>query len=99
MRKKKSRGRNPGTFNPKDTAQVKHTRLGVWDLYKQKFPKIARVPGSWWAFERRLEVFNDLPYVWRMLKDVASLKSCWTYLALYLVIEVLNALVPAVSLW
>jgi len=98
MRSKKARSRKPGNFDPKDTEQVKHSRIGIWDLYKQQYPQIAQVPGSR-EVERRLEVLKDLPFVWRMLKDIASIKSCWLYLALYVGIEVMISLLPALLLW
>lgn len=99
MWQRKSKDRNPRTFDPKDNDQVKHTRVGVWDLYKQKLPEVAQLQGWLWDLESQLGFFNDIPYVWRMIKDVATLKSCWTYLTLYLVIEVFIALLPALSLW
>ena len=92
------RGPKDGTFDPGDANTVKHTRLGVWDLYEQIDTGIARLPGVS-GLARRLEVLNDLPYVWRMLKDVASIKSCWLYFPLYCIVEFLSALLPAVELW
>jgi hypothetical protein len=87
-----------GTFDVQDTANVKHTRLGIWDMYEQKNPKVLDIPGVA-GLESRLEILNDLPYVWRMLKDVLSIRSCWIYLIMYLVIEMVQALIPAVTLW
>jgi hypothetical protein len=95
---RKSRRAEHGTFDPNDAKNVKHRRIGVWDLYEQRYPNIAHVPGSW-SLERRLEIFNDLPYVWRMLKDIIRIKSCGIYLILYLLVEIISALIPAVSLW
>ncbi|KNZ80019.1 Toxin RTX-I translocation ATP-binding protein [Termitomyces sp. J132] len=34
-----------------------------------------------------------------MLKDVGSIRACWFHLALYLIVECIASLVPAVSLW
>lgn len=34
-----------GVFNPEDATQVKHTKLGVWDLYEEKEPELANIPG------------------------------------------------------
>ena len=96
--KKTRRGTGHGTFDPYDPNTVKHTRLGVWDLYEQVDPGIARLPGVS-GLARRLEVLNDLPYVWRMIKDVASIKSCWLYFPIYCIVELLFALLPAVTLW
>ena len=95
---KTRRGPRHGSFNPYDTNTIKHTRLGVWDLYEQVDPGIVRLPGVS-EVARRLEVLNDLPYVWRMLKDVASIKSCWLYFLIYCVVELLSSLLPAATLW
>ena len=95
---KTRRGPRHGSFDPYDANIVKHTRLGVWDLYEQADPGIIRLPGVT-GLARRLEVLNDLPYVWRMVKDVASIKSCWLYFLIYCIIELLSALLPAVTLW
>jgi len=92
------RGPRHGSFDPYDANTVKHTQLGVWDLYEQVDPGIIRLPGVSEAV-RRLEVLNDFPYVWRMLKDVASIKSCWLYFLIYCIVELLSALLPAVTLW
>lgn len=95
---KTRRGQGHGTFDPYDASTVKHTRLGVWDLYEQVDPGVIRLP---WVSQvaRRLEVLNDLPYVWRMVKDVASIKSCWFYFIIYCTVELLSSLLPAVTLW
>lgn len=95
---KTRRGPKHGKFDPCDANTVKHTRLGVWDLYEQVDPGISRLPGVS-ELARRLEVLNDLPYVWRMLKDVASIKSCWLYFLIYCIVELLSSLLPAVTLW
>lgn len=61
--------------------------------YAQNPPsKIAHVPSSWcqWAFEGLLEILNDMPYVWRMLKDIVALNLCWRYRAEYVIIEMLR---------
>ena len=92
------RGPRHGKFDPHDANTVKHTRLGVWDLYEQVDSSIIRLPGVS-GLVRRLEILNDLPYVWRMVKDVASIKSCWLYFLIYCIIELLSALLPAVTLW
>jgi len=95
---KTRRGPRHGNFDPYDANAVKHTRLGVWDLYEQVDPGIIRLPGIS-EVARRLEVLNDLPYVWRMFKDVASIKSCWLLFLIYCIIELLSSLLPAVTLW
>lgn len=86
-----------GKFNPDQPENVRHTRLGVWDLYEEINP-IDNIPGSS-RLESLLEAFNTYPFVWRMLKDIVSIRRCWNLMALYLVTQILAALVPAVSLW
>ena len=87
-----------GTFDPHDGRRVKHTRLGVWDLYEEHEPKLANVPGA-----SRLEKYMDIiecgPYVWRMLKDVLGIPSCAVLLALHTAIQVALAVIPALTLW
>ena len=87
-----------GVFNPEDSKRVKHTRLGVWDLYEEKVPELERLPGLS-RLERFLTLRQTLPYVWRMVKDIGSIRSCWLLLALYLILELIGALVPAAVLW
>ena len=87
-----------GTFDPNDTTHVKHTRLGVWDLYQEKNPKLERVPGSS-KLEGLLHLKDCLPYVWRMLIDVGSLRNCWTLLFIFCLLDFLTSLLPALSIW
>jgi hypothetical protein len=96
--KKTRRGPRHGSFDPHNVDTVKHTRLGVWDLYEQVDPGIVQLPGFSEA-ARRLEVLKDLPIVWRMVKDVASIPSCWFHFLIYCTIELLYSLLPAVTLW
>ncbi|KAL0949113.1 hypothetical protein HGRIS_009200 [Hohenbuehelia grisea] len=95
--RRKQRNRK-GVFNPEDTANVRHTRVGIWDLYEEIDPKLAKIPGAS-RLETYLDLGNSLPFVWRMLKDVGSIRSCWTLLFGYLVMELAAALIPALSLW
>ena len=87
-----------GTFDPNDTRHVKHTRLGVWDLYEEHEPKLARIPGSA-KLEKYLELFEGLPYVWRMVRDVLSIPTCAFLLAIYAATELGQAIFPALGLW
>ena len=87
-----------GTFDPKDTRRVKHTKLGVWDLYEEREPKLSRIPGSV-KLERYLELFEGLPYVWRMIKDVISIPTCAFLLLIYALVEFGQAIFPAAGLW
>ena len=87
-----------GTFDPEDAKHVKHTKLGVWDLYQEKAPNLARIPGATRA-ELYLEMCQSFPFVWRMLKDIGRIRSCWFMLGIYTSMVVLGSLVPALSLW
>ncbi|KZP30394.1 P-loop containing nucleoside triphosphate hydrolase protein [Athelia psychrophila] len=91
-------GKGKGTFNPEDETHVKHTKLGVWDLYKETQPELQNIPGSS-RLEPYLEMYQSMPFVWKMIQDIGSIRSCWVMLATYLVFVVLAALIPAVSLW
>lgn len=87
-----------GVFNPQDDTKVKYTKVGVWDLYEEKEPELANIPGS-----SRLEGFlamkQNLPYLWMMLGDIGRIRSCWWLLVSYMVLVVVSAMVPAAALW
>ena len=95
---RKSHTDRKGTFDPHDTRRVKHTRVGVWDLYEEINPDLQHIPGSSWL-EKTAEAYACLPYLLRMIQDVLSIRSCWMYLGAYAAVVVLNALLPAASLW
>ena len=85
-------------FDTEDSKNVKHSRLGVWDLYEEKHPELARIPGASKA-ESYLEIAQSLPYVLRMIKDLGNIENCWLLLSLYLFVIILSSLIPAVALW
>ncbi|KAJ8582269.1 P-loop containing nucleoside triphosphate hydrolase protein [Rhizopogon salebrosus TDB-379] len=88
----------PGKFDPEDTDRVKHTSVGVWDLYEEHQTNMPPIPGSS-RFETYAQIVQCTPYVVRMLKDILSIKRCRVLLSAYLVVELLTSLTPAVSLW
>ncbi|KAI0668740.1 P-loop containing nucleoside triphosphate hydrolase protein [Trametes maxima] len=96
--KRWARSNRKGTFDPADTHRVKHTRIGVWDLYEELNPDLEHVPGATWL-EKVLEAYACLPYLVRMLKDILSIRSCWLLLVSYLAADFLHSLIPAASLW
>ncbi|KDQ54980.1 hypothetical protein JAAARDRAFT_209162 [Jaapia argillacea MUCL 33604] len=98
MKRRRGKKSFKGTFNPDDVARVKHTRIGVWDLYAEKQPEVAYLPAAT-RLEQYWESYQGLPYVWRMVCDVARLKGCWLLLGLYMLVEIVASLLPAVSLW
>ncbi|KAI0935711.1 hypothetical protein AcW1_000157 [Taiwanofungus camphoratus] len=102
MRKlrKHSHSSRSGIFDPEDTERVKHSRIGVWDLYEEKPPPIFgwSVPGLF-KLEQYLKMAQSLPYVWRMIKDISSIRNCWILLFCYVLVELLLSLVPAATVW
>ena len=98
MRKRRTFTSSKGTFNPDDAQRVKHTKLGVWDLYEETTPELKHVPGAA-KLEQLNEMKQSIPYIWRMLKDLGSLKHCWLVLAHYISCTIILALLPAITLW
>ena len=93
-----ARSSRKGTFDPNDTHRVKHTRIGVWDLYEELNPDLENIPWST-SLEKLLEAYACLPYLLRMCMDILSIRSCWFLLVAYLTADFLNSLLPAASLW
>jgi hypothetical protein len=87
----------PGIFNPHDATRINHTRMGVWDLYEEKHSDIP-IPGAS-RLEIASQMLQGLPFVWRMLKDICRVRRCLVLIFLFLVVEVVSSLIPAVSLW
>ena len=84
-------------FDPQNRTLVEHRQYGIWDLYiERRGPKLSYIPSSW-RVERYAGILNDLPYLWRTVRDVGAV--AWPLLVLYVVITLLTSLVPALSLW
>jgi hypothetical protein len=86
-----------GSFHPDDKTRVKHSTIGVWDLYEEITPRLTL--WAWPTFQPLFDIVENVPYVWRMLIDVASIRECNYLLFAYLVIELVVSLLPALSLW
>ncbi|KAF5388615.1 hypothetical protein D9757_004773 [Collybiopsis confluens] len=93
-----------GKFDPNDEERVKHTKISkVWELYEDYEVKKPRL--SFFSFsprqrlERYLGLYENLPFVWRMLKDIGRIRACWFYLGVYLIIQLALSLAPAIQLW
>ena len=80
--------------------EFKHTKTDIWEVYEQiPTGKIgAIIPGISKLF-RNVELIEDLPFGWRMVRDVIKIKSCWYYLCLFTLVKLLSSLEPAVALW
>ncbi|KAH8799552.1 P-loop containing nucleoside triphosphate hydrolase protein [Flagelloscypha sp. PMI_526] len=94
-------GHDEKVVSAHDVPNIRHTKLpgGVWDLYEHLKPRPS------WTFKATIsmlgpskETIDSLPFVWRMIKDVASIRSCWHVFGIYLILEAITALLPAVGL-
>jgi hypothetical protein len=83
-------------FDPQNRTLVEHRQFGVWDLYIERDPKLSYIPTSW-RIEQYAGVLNDLPYLWRTVRDVGAV--AWPLLVLYVAITLMKSLVPALNLW
>ncbi|PPQ90445.1 hypothetical protein CVT25_014963 [Psilocybe cyanescens] len=72
---------------------IRHSKYGVWDLYED-LNGLPTTPGhqSWGV------ILQSLPYVWRMITEVASIRECWLLLTVYLFLLLLSSIVPAIAL-
>jgi hypothetical protein len=100
VRRRQMMTTRPGKFDPEDARRVKHSRIGVWDLYeeRQTNSNLLRIPGSS-IVETFAQMIQNTPYVMRMLKDVLGIRRVQMLLPIFLIMEVSNSLIPAVSLW
>ncbi|KAI0726052.1 P-loop containing nucleoside triphosphate hydrolase protein [Fomitopsis betulina] len=97
--RRKRQTRRTGTFDPEDTSRVRHTHIGVWDIYEEIQPVLGwNIPGVA-TLEHYLEATRSLPYVWRMIKDISSIPSCWLLILIYVLVELVQSFIPAISLW
>jgi hypothetical protein len=88
--------KNGDVFDPYDTKAVDHRKIGVWDLYVQRSKVMSYFPTSWKA-ERYFWIWDDVPYLWRAMCDMRTV--AWPLLSLYLVLTLIDSLLPALSLW
>ncbi|KAG1825440.1 uncharacterized protein BJ212DRAFT_1314024 [Suillus subaureus] len=80
-------------IDPKDARHVRHTRMGIWDLYEDRKTDMSPIA---WTYA---QIVQSVPYVSRTMKDILSIRRAWMPLSAFLLIEVLASLIPAVSLW
>ena len=83
-------------FDPQNRTLVEHRQFGVWDLYIERDPKLSYIPTSW-RVEQYAGLLNDLPYLWRTVRDVGAV--AWPLLVLYVAITLMKSLIPALNLW
>ncbi|KAH9054296.1 HlyB/MsbA family ABC transporter [Lactarius vividus] len=93
---RRSRKGKRGTFDPQNETLVEHRKLGVWDLYIERNSKLSPFP-LLWKIQEYVGMWNDLPYLWRTIRDVGTV--AWPLLLLYVAIMTASSLVPALNLW
>jgi len=81
-------------FNVGHSNPVRHRRIGVWDYFEQRRPSARGFPGLHWVADIR----HTLPYVWQMVKDLASLEHCRILFLVYFLSEWFLSMVPAFQL-
>jgi hypothetical protein len=92
----KDRSGDKPAFEPRKGKVLEHTKLGVWDLYQERDQLLSYLPTSW-KIDAYAEIWNDLPYLWKAIRDLASV--AWPMLSLYLVLTLAKSLLPALTLW
>ena len=75
-----------------DSSYIRHTRLGIWDLYVAKLE-----PTSAPLLQTFNEVLKSLPYVIRAIKVLIFL--CYGTLLLYITSVLITSLLPATTLF
>ncbi|KAG1825435.1 P-loop containing nucleoside triphosphate hydrolase protein [Suillus subaureus] len=81
-----------------DLRPVTHTRIGIWDLYEQCGKELPRRPDSS-MLGTFVRIRDNMPYVVRMFKEILNIRRVRMLLPAFLVVQVLDSLIPAVSLW
>jgi hypothetical protein len=89
---------SPRQSNLQDARGFKRTRIGIWDLYEEGENKLPPRPGSS-IFETLVRMHDNTPYVVRMFKEILHIRRVRILLPVFLVVRVLDSLLPAVSLW
>lgn len=77
------------------TTPIKHTKLGLWDLYVEVDDYI---PYIQWPAISLQPYIQSAPYAWRMIKDITSIPKCRVLLTAYVLTELAAALIPALTL-
>ena len=92
----KDKNGDQAAFEPKKGKVVEHTKYGVWDLYQERDKSLSYLPTSL-KIEAYREMWNDLPYLWKTIRDLSTV--AWPTLFLYLVFMLARSLLPALTLW
>jgi hypothetical protein len=83
-------------FEPRKGKVIEHTKIGVWDLYQERDRFLSYFPTSL-KIDAYTEMWNDLPYLWRAIRDLFSV--AWPMMTLYLFLTIVKSVLPALTLW
>ncbi|KAG2364742.1 hypothetical protein BDR07DRAFT_764227 [Suillus spraguei] len=80
---------------------IRRTRIGVWDIYEYPQPEFLyqTISSIRWRYTQITEIAQTIPYIARMFKDIFSIRRARMLLPAFLAVEVLESLLPAISLW
>ncbi|KAH9016249.1 P-loop containing nucleoside triphosphate hydrolase protein [Lactarius pseudohatsudake] len=81
-----------GELDPMDKTVFEHVNLGVWDLYVMH-TRLSRYLPTSWKIEEYVRIWEDIPYLWRTLRDMDTVAR--PLLLLYLGITLAKSLTPA----
>ncbi|KAG1809947.1 P-loop containing nucleoside triphosphate hydrolase protein [Suillus plorans] len=81
-----------------DLRTVTHTRIGIWDLYEERGKELPRRSDSS-ILEALVQIRDNTPYVIRMFKEIFNIRQVRRLLPAFLIVRVLDSLIPAVCLW
>ena len=87
---------DPEAKSKLDLNRFEHIKLGVWDLYIMRTRLLSYLP-SLWKFEEYTQIWKDIPYLRRAVRDMSTV--AWFHLSSYLVVTIVRSLIPALSLW
>ena len=94
-RSKDQNGDKPA-FEPRKGKVIEHRKIGIWDLYQERDQYLSYLPTSL-KIDAYAEMWNDLPYLWKAIRDLSSV--AWPALSLYLTVALARSLLPALTLW
>ncbi|KAI1785736.1 HlyB/MsbA family ABC transporter [Ganoderma leucocontextum] len=98
--KARPNGKHPkgDTYPDKPETHIHHLRIGVWDFYEEVEDKLPNIPLAP-LLGRYRDIVECVPYVIRMLNDVLSIPGCAFFVAVYAATQLIQALIPATSIW
>lgn len=85
--------------SPQLKKRIKRSRFGVWDFYEEKYDDVQAMDMLTSISFEYEEVLESLPYVRRMIKDVASIPGCRRLVSMYALNRIVTSLIPAASIW